>query len=66
MLLTSKSDLANYIYDHPDELALDLQGIFIADRECESLRLAMMHHITIIVSFSCSRMVRSSTTDPRG
>ena len=26
-------DLANYIYEHPDELALDLQGIFITDRE---------------------------------
>ena len=37
VLLTSKSDLANYIYDRPDELALDLQGIFIADRECLSL-----------------------------
>ena len=66
MLLTSKSDLANYIYDHPNELALDLQGIFIADRECLSLRLAMVYHLTSIVSVSCSRMVRSSTTNPRG
>ena len=27
------TDLANYIYEHPDDLALDLQGTFIADRE---------------------------------
>ena len=26
-------DIANYIYEHPDELDLSLKGIWIADRK---------------------------------
>ncbi len=37
------SDIANYIYEHPGELDLDLKGIWIADRT----------HL-IILSVSCA------------
>lgn len=33
MCLTLFPDLADYIYEHSSDLALDLNGFFIADRE---------------------------------
>ena len=31
------TDLANYIYENPSDLDLDLQGFFVADRACRHL-----------------------------
>lgn len=40
MLIGTRADIADYIYENPTVVDLKLQGIWISDRECPRSRRA--------------------------
>jgi hypothetical protein len=50
-------DIANYIYEHPGVLELNLQGIWIADRKCLSVLVRGVMLSTTLFQRLCRGML---------
>ena len=55
-------DLANYIYEHPSDLKLDLKGFWVSDRTCHTSTFV---YDTDALPHSRSWLERSRGPDPR-